>query len=391
LILRDISLTSSEVRIRDGVVGSVYQSVVCPKIFEDDSSPGDFFHVHLWSTGEDDSLITKGEVSIQPLSVSIDQDTMDFMQRFVRETTVAGVAEEELDERDEEETLSSEEPIIPPTKSSTPLFQSLAISSISLEINYRSKRLSLSRLRQGDVLQFLNLVPMIEGVRLCLREVRLVDVVDGSDVGKRLAEIWAQDTKKTKLMKSISHVTPVRSFTNLSSGVKELINQPRKQMIRKDGNVGRGVLRGVSMFVKTLTIESLNLIDSVVSSAQGALEFAGGSPPTRIRSIENDVEDEDEILEWTSVEKGARERELDPSSAIEGLYSGGDALVRGVRTTIRGDSGVSGFILRPAISATQAVSVVLRGARSTLDSGKHRAETERKYKAPYTREEMMGN
>ena len=397
-IFVDLAATAEDIRIRDGVVGSVYQCVLSPIIFEEDSSGGDSLFVHFTSCGEGESLIRKCEIAIQPISLFLDQDTLDFVQKFLRDTTVAGIEEDGLSCFSQNSVSEDHSPIMKPA---SPLFQSLSISSISAEVNYRSKRLSLSRLRRGDVLEFLNIVPMIEGVRLNLREVRLVDVPDGSELGKRLIDFWSLDVKKSKLLKTIGNVAPVRSFTNLGAGVCELLNQPRKQMRRKDGNLGRGVLRGVSMFIKTLTIESLNLMDTVVSSAQGALELAGGgtsqssSRPLHQPSSDSDEGEEDiedEIFEWTSVEKGARERELDPSSAMEGLYSGGDALVRGVRGgIIRGESGVSGYILKPAIGATQAVSVVLRGARSTLDSGKHRAETERKYKAPYTQDEMLGN
>jgi hypothetical protein len=182
-------------------------------------------------------------------------------------------------------------------------------------------------------------------------------------------------------------MTPVKSVTNLGIGFAEIFNQPIRQFGRKDGKITRGIVRGITTFIRTLTIESLNLADVLVGSTQSALEVvreATTSSTGVTRAPSEMGDEEDEVMEWTAVEKGAKEREFDPSSAIEGIKSGSDVLIRGIRMTR------DGYILQPVIGATQAVSVVLRGARSTLDSGRHRAETERKYKAPYVQEEMIG-
>jgi hypothetical protein len=162
-------------------------------------------------------------------------------------------------------------------------------------------------------------------------------------------------------------------------------------MRRKDGHLSRGVLRGISSFVRTLAIESLNLADVVVSGAQSALELVDSA--TRSSSIEERIDceialdDDANDEEWIPVEQGARQRAMDPSSAIEGLRTGSDALLRGVNVTR--STGAPGFILQPAIGAAEAVSVVIRGARSAVDSGRHHAETERKYKGPYVYNEVL--
>jgi hypothetical protein len=424
---RDVTVSAGEVRVRDGVVGSVYQHVVSP--WSGGTSVahnGGQIHFTYSMAG----AVRKAEVIVQPICLTIDQDTLEFFSRFIKQTTLLAYQTGDVidfdNDSDDSETPPSESMDTERSTSSLSsdlarrslggdihvAFQSIQISPIHVEINYRSKRLSMSRLRRGDPLQLLNLVPVLEGLTVNLSEIKMVDVVDKEDIVKRLIDSWGSDINKAQILRSISGVTPIRSLKNLSIGVNDLIQQPLKQIRKRDGHLSRGLLRGLSSFVRTLAIESLNLADVVVSSAQTALEFVDDkcsqSQPTggEIECIwEEESSDEEASTagqtpneEWTAVERGARERTMDPQSAIDGLKSGRDALIRGVKTGITKASSSSGngggvvsmvkgapsLILQPVIGATQAVSIVLRGARSAVDSGRKRADTERKFKAPYT-------
>lgn len=150
----------------------------------------------------------------------------------------------------------------------------------------------------------------------------------------------------------------------------DLIKQPLKQMKRKDGHLSRGVLRGISSFLRTLTIESLNLADVVVSSAQNALEFVDSlatarDPSADLEQVECVWEDSDGVDstagdtpadEWTAVERGARERLMDPASAMEGFRTGGDALVRGLK---------AGFRQSPTSEGSGVIVSVAKGAQDS--------------------------
>ena len=61
--------------------------------------------------------------------------------------------------------------------------------------------------------------------------------------------------------------------------------------------------------------------------------------------------------------------------------------MRGVNVTL--SKGAPGFILQPAIGAAEAVSVVIRGARSAVDSGNHYRESQGRYKGPYVPSELL--
>ena len=393
----DLSVTVNELKVRDGVLGSVYQYVLTHWAGPASSvqSPSAFtlgFSQH--------GSTAKAQVSLRPLSITIDQDTLEFISQYVSQASASNktgdeeeviVSSSESTEFEVEEgggTESVSEPSRAPAGHANKfLLQSLSVSSVHVEINYKSKRLSLSRLRRGDPLQILNLVPVLEGFQVVLSEVKMADVIDREALLRRLMDSWAKDINRAQIMRSLGSVTPLKCFSNISSGVFDLINQPLKQLRRKDGHLSRGLLRGFTSFIRTLTIESLNLADVVVSTTQNALEYVDSAtgkkvegPPSSL-TLSDDDEEED-AKDWMTVERGARERMLDPASALEGIRTGRDALIRGVKTP---------GLLQPAIGATQAVSVVLRGARSTVDSGKHKADTERKYKRPYTQEEVLSD
>jgi hypothetical protein len=381
----------NELKVRDGVLGSVYQYVLTHWAGPASSvqSPSAFtlgFSNH--------GSTAKAQVSLRPLSITIDQDTLEFISQYVSQASARDEEEvivcssESTEEGGGPEPVSEPSPPAPAGQAKKFLLQSLSVSSVHVEINYKSKRLSLSRLRRGDPLQILNLVPVLEGFQVVLSEVKMADVMDREALLRRLMDSWAKDINRAQILRSLGSVTPLKCFSNISSGVFDLINQPLKQLRRKDGHLSRGLLRGFTSFIRTLTIESLNLADVVVSTTQNALEYVDSATGKKVLEVPpssltlSDDDEEEDAKDWMTVERGARERMLDPASALEGIRTGRDALIRGVKTP---------GLLQPAIGATQAVSVVLRGARSTVDSGKHKADTERKYKRPYTQEEVLSD
>lgn len=384
----NLNVSAADFRIRDGVVGSVYQHVLCQwgtRIGSDALS--------AWFAKRDQGE-SKGEISVAPICVTVDQDTLEFMNAFIsrvsRYAVRRGAEGVELDINlddfeDDQESLGDENSVeLRPIGER--LFKNFQVSNIDVELSYRAKRLSLRKLGKGDTLQLLNLVPLLEGLRVSLGQVRMVDVASVEDIANRILAAWTRDMNKAHIIKSLASVKPLKSFSNLSASLADLVRQPLRQMKRKDGRVSRGVLRGVSSFVRTLTIESLNLADVVVSSAQSALEMVD-SATRPVEQLDCVLEDEEEENSWIPVERGARERALDPASAIEGLRTGSDSLLRGVNVTLA--RGAPGFILQPAIGAAEAVSVVIRGARSVVDSGRHHAETERKYKGPHVHSDLL--
>jgi hypothetical protein len=394
----NINVAVSDVRIRDAVVGSVYQHLVSQYGLR---IGNESFSLKI---SRRDQGASKGEVSVAPICITLDQDTLDFVTNFVNKVSFlafkrTGETETDIDidsdNFDESSTPSpgeGTEMTAKPKSTVERLFQSFQVSAIHVELNYKSKRLSLSKLRRGDSLQLLNVLPLLEGLKVNLCEVKMVDIGSVQDVSNRLLTAWSRDINKAQILKSLSSVKPLKSFSNLSNSVSDLVRQPLRQIRKKDGKVSRGILRGLTSFVRTLAIESLNLADVVVSSAQNALEFVDAatcsSPAERIEcDLENDDEEEEDMDSWVPVEQGARERALDPASAIEGLKTGSESLLRGVNVTF--SKGAPGFILQPAIGAAEAVSVVIRGARSAVDSGRSHAETERKYKGPYVHSELL--
>ena len=363
-----LNISIASLAIRDGVCGSVFANLL-------HGSSGMALSFKEGRLG----------ITVHPLTVSVDQDTLEFINTIVRETTRIGFSELDLEEHEIDNVSEvgelEEVPEVAESRTEdrhtvvSDLFQLVQISAVQIEVNYKSKRVSMSRLRQGDPLQLLNLLPLLEGLKIRFSPIKLSDVSNAFTLAERVTACWLKDIDRAQVLSSLKSMKPIRSLTNLSAGVKELINQPLKQLRRgKHGHLSRGVLRGVSSFVRTLTIESLNLADVLVSSAQGTLEMIDHLLETHEEPDELVWEDDED---WTTVERGAGRS--DPSSAIEGFLVGSEALRRGIGMARLGPS----LVLKPAIGTTQAVSDVLRGARSTVDSGQGRAESQRKFKGPW--------
>ena len=421
---------ASRVGIRDGVVGSIFQNLLC-------------------SLADNSVLFTydiNANLKIPPLAVSIDQDTLDFIQKFVRDVVVLGYTSEtdaHADTLFDESGTHADVPLgesnthVDPGESNThsnlvgtnayvdpvymnsnaepvesnthvdirlgesntllgilpaetnlqvdkpvPVshlhgeahnthvrFPQIRISEISVEFNYKSKRVSLSGLRRGDFVQMLNLLPLLEGLCVEFSAITLTDVADFKTFRDRILAHWLSEAGKSHILKTISSVRPIRSIRNITQSVNELFQ----------------TTRGISNFLRTFLAESLNLADVLVSSAQCTLEAVDNITGGNDEGVECVWLDNEDETEWTTIEPGAARKYRDPVSTIDGIRTGKDTFVRGLKEglNVTKFSRAPRLVLKPAIGATQAVSMVLRGARSTMDLGKQRTEAERTFKGPH--------
>ncbi|EER05785.1 hypothetical protein Pmar_PMAR011834 [Perkinsus marinus ATCC 50983] len=288
-------------------------------------------------------------------------------------------------------------------------------------IDYRCKRVNLKRLRRGERAELINLLPILEGLEVKFRSTHLQGIRSASQLSEALIERWKGDMSKAQMLRSVCRMTPIRSLTNITCSLTELLSLPLLQYryaspidsVARDPRTGRrlGWWRQLSEFATCLTVESLTSIERAVSTTQTVLETASqlvgtkASGVDRLSSsvaIEDDYDDDDEEEEWLSVERGAvRDRLFAPSDRVEQLQfvtqrlsreiqnAGRDALMGPLQEYAHGRAttesvvvsmarGVPLCILRPAAGATEVVSAALRTATSSLDKGKSERERERK-------------
>lgn len=316
-------------------------------------------------------------------------------------------------------------------------FQHISISALLVSVDYRAKRLDVAALRRGELWELMNLLPLLEGLEVAFRRVTISGVEGLGAVLAKLVNAWSADLNRTQILKSLTGVTPIRSFANIGGGFAEMVLEPLRQYRagKSHQRVSGALLKGLVSFLKHVTVESIDLTERIFVGTQSALEYvnaclqepqegsslpahqsaaasssAGASDAARSGLLEGlaspDAAADTGALaisqNWTPVDRGAGDY-LQPGSASEGLEQASANLTRGIRQAgqavvgrpllelQRGASkekvlqsivsGIPVCVLRPAIGATAAAATALRGLRNSVDPVRRR-QGERKYKEP---------
>mmetsp|Transcript_177739 Transcript_177739/g.569845 ORF Transcript_177739/g.569845 Transcript_177739/m.569845 type:complete len:2489 (-) Transcript_177739:259-7725(-) len=401
------------------------------------------------------------DLFLLPLRLTVDQDVVDFLLDFLQLCTLPCYLEEPQDfllsasvlegvadsssgagpsgpRRDESTEPSSQAAAATPALGSM-FFQNFSIGPLLVSVDYRAKRLDVEALRRGDLWELINLLPLLEGLQIAFRPVSVNGVAGLSQVMAQVVTKWSSDMNRTQILRSLTGVTPIRSFANIGGGFVEMVMEPLK-MYRTGSDsqrVSRTMLRGLVSFLRNVTVESIDLTERILVGAQSSLEYmtacieedqaasssgsraaaaSAGASSARFRrpgsgepsaagrggDLAASSAPAAEADPWTAVERGAADF-LQPSDAAEGLQQACTSLTRGVRHAgeavvvrpllelQRGAprekvlksvvSGIPLCVLRPAIGATAAAATALRGVRNSVDP-QHRREVEGKFKGP---------
>lgn len=127
-----------------------------------------------------------------------------------------------------------------------------------------------SSLQNGDWAQMANLLPL-EHMELDLKSVRMTGVSGFGRVGLELAKLWAYDLSRYQAHRYLAGVQPIRSMVNVGSGVADLVLLPVSHY-HHHGNLKRGVQRGLSSFLRNVSLESMSAAARLAQGAQTVLE-----------------------------------------------------------------------------------------------------------------------
>ena len=339
------TFSAKEISISDAVASSVFESLF---FTHDRSVRLEVMLLKIPGAFPDQISI---DIDVPPICVTVDQDTAEFVSGFLRRFSVS----EDMDEE------SPESPAL--------TIRSIRISAIPIELNYRSKRLSLANLRSGDPLELLNLLPLLEGLGLTLSEVKLTDCCP-EDLVARFGSAYGRDINKAQILRSLSGITPVRSFSNLAGGIGDLIGAIGKP------KPARGIWRGARELLGRVVKEGLAVADLAVGGVEGLLEGVVGSPP-HIEPIATHRSSSVEIMydghpeesnDWSEVT--APRRRFVPSSALEAADVGMTALLRGILSggeAAISSRGVKLFLVKPVLGGVNALGAAVRSVRRAAD------------------------
>lgn len=198
-------------------------------------------------------------VSVLPLRLHVDQDTLDFLTRFF----------EFKDDRIEQGTQEIEDVFI----------QRAEIRAIKVKLDYKPKKVDYAGLKSGHTTEFMNFF-VLDEADIILRHIELYGVSGFPKLTKLLNGSWMPDIRSTQLGDVLAGLAPVRSLVRLGSGVRDLIWIPVEEY-RKDGRLVRGIQKGAWTFAKSTTTELVKLGAKLAAGTQAILESAeqamGGS------------------------------------------------------------------------------------------------------------------
>ncbi|CAG9834337.1 unnamed protein product [Diabrotica balteata] len=252
-------------------------------------------------------------------------------------------------------------------------FRNLIFSpEVPIRLDYHGKRVDMTH---GSLPGLLMGLGQLNCSELRLKRVTYRHGLLGFDkLMMHLVQEWLSDIKKNQLPSLLGGVGPMYTLVQLFQGVRDLFWLPIEQY-QKDGRIVRGLQRGANSFTTSTAMAALELTSRIIHliqiTAETAYDMLSPGPSVRI----------------LAKSKGKRRRYHQPQDIREGMTNAILLVKEGIGETAdnivqvaaqekeqKGYSGAVGGVLRqipptilkPIIIASEATSNVLGGMRSQL-------------------------
>lgn len=207
-------------------------------------------------------------LSILPLRLYVDQDTLDFVTRIG-------------EFKDSRFQLPIDDILY---------IQRFKLGELRIKLDYKPKKVDYAGIRSGHTAEFINFF-VIDGADIVLRSVTLYGMLGFPKLGNELKNVWTPDIQSTQLSGVLAGLAPIRSIVNIGTGVKDLVAIPVKEY-KKDGRLIRSLQKGAFLFAKTTGSELLKFGVKLAAGTQVLLEhgeeaFGGEGSAARLPNNKN--------------------------------------------------------------------------------------------------------
>ncbi|KAM6540733.1 hypothetical protein CsatB_005180 [Cannabis sativa] len=277
-----------------------------------------------------------------------------------------------------------------------PYFQSFDIWPLLVRVDYSPCRVDLAALSGGNYAELVNLVPWkvnyLFGVELQLKHVHGVGIYGWGSVCETIIGEWLEDISQNQIHKVFRGLPPIRSVVALGAGAAKLVSLP-VESYRKDKRVIKGIQRGITAFIRSISVEAVGLGVHLAAGAHDILLQAEyrltNSDPSIPRAVSSKMKENVRSNQPKDAQQGIQQAYESLSNGLEKSASAlvgtpfkkylrgagaGSALAAAVRA-------VPAAAIAPASACAGAVHYTFLGFRNSLDPERKKESIE-KYLGP---------
>ncbi|KAJ6692541.1 AUTOPHAGY-RELATED 2 ISOFORM A [Salix purpurea] len=333
-------------------------------------------------------------ITLLPLLLHLHQSQLDFLISFFGPKSFsAGQSSDQDQNSDGAETSATNSCNLAghtiANEALLPFFQKFDIWPIILRVDYSPHRVDLAALSSGKYVELVNLVPW-KAVELQLKHVHAVGVYGWGSVCEIIIGEWLVEISQNQMHKILRGLPTIRSLIAVGSGAAKFVSMP-VESYRKDHKIIKGMQRGTSAFLKSISLEAVGFGVHLAAGAHDILLQAEyiltsiPSPP----------------VSWSAQAKTKENvRCNQPEDALQGIQHAYESLSDGlgksasalVQTPLRkhqhGASALSALAtavravpaaaIAPVSAFAGAAHYALLGLRNSLDP-EHKKESMEKY------------
>lgn len=189
-----------------------------------------------------------------PMRCFLHQCTLQFMKDFFSYTDPNIV---------ESSQLCIEPP--PPT-----FFQLFKVKSVKLKIDYIPERIDTAALKNGNLIELLNLLP-IEDMVLRLNPLEIRNSSGWTSIMTEIINRWLENITTNQMHKFITRTSPLQPIASVGEGVKEFIMLPLEEY-RQGGDISLGLRKGASDLAGTVAYETAKVTSRLTRLAAKTLD-----------------------------------------------------------------------------------------------------------------------